>query len=363
MSTATKINLKGLELHELEKLMQEWGQQRFRARQLMLWLYHKQATNFDEMTDISKAFRAGLIEKAYISQPKLVTKTNSFIDDTVKYLFELQDGNRIESVLMYDQNRVTVCVSTQVGCAQGCAFCATGMMGFVRNLTAAEIIDQLMAIESVHFVHQRLRLMDLGAGKKATNVVFMGMGEPLANYEQTMKALRLMTASEGLMVAARKITVSTLGLVPKIKTFTNEGLKVGLAVSLNATTNEVRNRLMPINKKYPIEEVLDASKEWAIKIGRRVTIEYILIRGVNDSPDDAHRLCKILHGVPSKLNLIPFNEIEGSNFQKPEPEKVEQFRQIVASKYYVAPVRLSKGCDIAAACGQLRTAWNVMRDE
>jgi 23S rRNA (adenine2503-C2)-methyltransferase len=310
------------------------------------------------MTDISKAFRADLVEKAYISQLKLVTKTKSDIDDTVKYLFELQDGNRIESVLMYDRNRVTVCVSTQAGCAQGCAFCATGMMGFVRNLTAAEIIDQLMDIESVHFVHQRLRLMDLGGGKKATNVVFMGMGEPLANYEQTMKALRLMTASEGLMVAARKITVSTLGLVPKIKAFTNEGLRVGLAVSLNATTNEVRNRLMPINKKYPIEEVLDVSKEWAIKIGRRVTIEYVLIRDVNDSPDDAHRLCKILHGVPSKLNLIPFNEIEGSNFQKPEPEKVEQFRQIVASKYYVAPVRLSKGCDIAAACGQLRTRYH-----
>jgi len=200
--------------------------------------------------------------------------------------------------------------------------------------------------------------MDLGSGKKATNVVFMGMGEPLANYEQTMKALRLMTASEGLMVASRKITVSTLGLVPKIRAFTNEGLKVGLAVSLNATTNEVRNRLMPINKKYPIEEVLDASKEWAIKIGRRVTIEYVLIRGVNDSPDDAHRLCKILHGIPSKLNLIPFNEIEGANFQRPEPEKVEQFRQIVASKYYVAPVRLSKGCDIAAACGQLRTRYH-----
>ena len=347
MSTATKINLKGLELHELEKLMQEWGQQKFRARQLMLWLYHKRAANFDEMTDISKAFRADLMEKAYISQPKLVTKTNSAIDDTVKYLFELEDGNRIESVLMYDRNRVTVCVSTQVGCAQGCAFCATGMMGFVRNLTAAEIIDQLMAIES-----------DIGGGKKATNVVFMGMGEPLANYNQTMKALCLMIASEGLMVAARKITVSTLGLVPKIKAFINEGLKVGLAVSLNATTNEVRNSLMPINKKYPIEELLDASREWAIKIGRRITIEYVLIRGVNDSSDDAHRLCKMLHGVPSKLNLIPFNEIKGLDFQRPEPEEVEKFRQIVASRYYVAPIRLSRGNDITAACGQLRTRYH-----
>jgi 23S rRNA (adenine2503-C2)-methyltransferase len=186
----------------------------------------------------------------------------------------------------------------------------------------------------------------------------MGMGEPLANYAQTMKALRLMTASEGLMVAARKITVSTLGLAPTIKAFTNEGLKVGLAVSLNATTNEVRNSLMPINKKYPIEELLDASREWAIKIGRRVTIEYVLIRGVNDSPDDAHRLCKMLHGVPSKLNLIPLNEIKGLDFQRPEPEEVEKFRQIVASRYYVAPIRLSRGNDVAAACGQLRTRYH-----
>jgi 23S rRNA (adenine2503-C2)-methyltransferase len=343
MSNVTKINLKGLELYELEEFMQKWEQKKFRARQLMLWLYQKRATNFDQMTDISKAFRAELLQKAYISQLKLVTRTKSSIDDTVKYLFELEDGNRVESVLMYDRNRVTVCVSTQVGCAQRCAFCATGMMGFVRNLTAAEIIDQLMAIES-----------DLSGGKQTTNVVFMGMGEPLANYSQTMKALRLMTVPEGLMVAARKITISTLGLVPRIRTFTNEGLKVGLAVSLNATTNEARNRLMPINQKYPIEEILNAVKEWSIKIGRKVTIEYILIRGVNDSIDDAHRLCQILRGVPSKLNLIPFNEIEGLAFQRPEPEKVEQFRQIVASKYYVAPVRLSRGRDISAACGQLR---------
>jgi len=347
MSNVTKINLKGLELHELEELMPTWGQEKFRARQLMLWLYHKRATSFDEMTDISKAFKADLMGKAYIGQPTLITKTISAIDDTVKYLFELEDGNQVESVLMYDRNRVTVCVSTQVGCAQRCAFCATGMIGFIRNLTAAEIVDQLMAIES-----------DLSAGKKATNVVFMGMGEPLANYKQTMKALRLMVAPEGLMVAARKITVSTLGLIPRIKTFTKAGLKVGLAVSLNATTNEVRNRLMPINKKYPIEEVLDSSRKWAIKIGRKVTIEYVLIRDVNDSHDDAHRLCKMLHGVPSKLNLIPFNEIAGSNLQRPEPEKVEQFRQIVASKYYVAPVRLSRGCDIAAACGQLKAHYH-----
>ena len=346
MPTATKINLKGLELQELEALMREWKQQPFRARQLMLWMYHRRVTSFDEMTDISKAFRAELQTSAYISQLKCVKKNNSTIDDTVKYLFELDDGNRVEGVLMYDQNRVTVCVSTQVGCAQRCAFCATGMVGFIRNLTAAEIIDQLMFIES-----------DLGCGKQATNVVFMGMGEPLANYSQMIKAVRLMTAPEGLMVAARKITVSTAGLAPEIQTFTKEGLKVGLAVSLNATTNDARNRLMPINKRYPIEVVLDAAREWAITIGRRVTIEYVLIQDMNDSIEDARRLCKMLRSVPSKLNLIPLNEISGLSFRSPKPERVEQFRQIVAAGHYVAPVRFSKGCDIAAACGQLRAQY------
>ncbi len=338
--------MKGLELSELEALVLEWGQPKFRARQLMLWLYHRRATNFDEMTDISKAFRAELKETAYISQPKLVTKTPSASHDTVKYLFELKDGNRVESVLMYDRNRVTVCLSTQVGCNMGCAFCATGMIGLIRNLTVAEIIDQLMFIEA-----------DLGSGKQATNVVLMGMGEPFANYEQTMKGLRLMTASEGLMVAQRKITVSTSGLVYQIRRFADEGLKIGLAVSLNATTDAIRDKLMPINKKYPISDVLEAARDWAVKIRRRVTIEYVLIQGVNDSAEDAKRLCKMLRHIPSKLNLIAFNEVEGLDFKSPAPEEVEKFRQIMAAAYYVAPIRASKGSDITAACGQLRAQY------
>lgn len=341
-----KINVKGLELSALEALMLKWEQPKFRARQLMLWLYHRRAINFDEMTDISKAFRAELKERAYISQPKLLTKTDSSSREAVKYLFELEDGNRVESVLIYDQNRVTVCLSTQVGCSQGCAFCATGRMGLIRHLTAAEIIDQLMFIEA-----------DLGGGKQATNVVLMGMGEPLANYKQTMKSLRLMTASEGLMVAQRKITVSTSGLAPQMRRFADEGLKVGLAVSLNATTDDVRDELMPINKKYPISEVLAAAREWAIKVKRRVTIEYVLVREINDSTEDARRLCKMLRHIPGKLNLIAFNEVEGVDFKSPAPEKVEQFRQIMADGHYVAPIRASKGSDITAACGQLRAQY------
>jgi len=341
-----KINVKGLELSELEALMLNWGQAKFRARQLMLWLYHRRAVNFDEMTDISKAFRAELRENTYISQPKLLTKNHSAGSDAVKYLFELKDGNRVESVLMYDQGRVTVCLSTQVGCPQGCAFCATGMIGLIRNLTAAEIIDQLMFIE-----------VDLGGGKQASNVVLMGMGEPFANYEQTVKALRLMTASEGLMVAQRKITVSTSGLAPQIRRFADEGLKVGLAISLNATTDDMRNKLMPINRKYPISEVLEAAREWAIKVKQRITIEYVLIRDINDSAEDAKRLCKMLRNIPSKLNLIAFNEVEGLDFKSPAPERVEEFRQIMADGCYVAPIRASKGGDITAACGQLRAQY------
>jgi len=341
-----KINVKGLELSELEALILEWGQPKFRARQLMLWLYHRRSPNFDEMTDISKAFRAELKERMFISQPKLVAKTCSASHDTVKYLFELKDGSRIESVLMYDRNRVTVCLSTQVGCGLGCAFCATGTIGLIRNLTAAEIIDQLMFIEA-----------DSGGGKQATNVVLMGMGEPFANYRQTMKALRLMTASEGLMVAQRKITVSTSGLVPQMRKFADEGLKIGLAVSFNATADAVRDKLMPINKKYPLSEVLEAAREWAVKIKRRVTIEYVLIRDINDSVGDARRLCKMLRHIPSKLNLIVFNEVEGLDFKSPTPEKVEKFRQIMASAHYVAPIRASKGNDITAACGQLRAQY------
>ena len=294
-----KINVKGLELDEFEELMTKWNERKFRARQLMLWLYNKRATTFDEMTDLSKVFCKKLNEQAYISRLKLAARTVSDEDGTVKFLFELEDSNQIESVLIYDADRITVCVSTQAGCAQGCKFCATGKLGFVRNLTAAEIIDQLMMIEEMEF-----------GGKAVTNVVFMGMGEPFANYENSLKALRLMTVPEGLMVTARKITLSTSGLVPQIRRFTSEGLKVGLALSLNAPTDELRSQLMPVNRIYPIKETLAACQEWAIEIGRRVTIEYVLIKNLNDSLDYAKLLCKMMRGIPSKFNLIPFNEID-----------------------------------------------------
>jgi len=339
-----KINVKGLELNELEEFVSQWDEPSYRARQLILWLYHKRATEFELMTDISKSFRQILNQHAYISRLNLIERKESNEDATIKFLFELEDGNRIESVLMFDADRITVCVSTQVGCAQGCKFCATGKMGFVRNLTAAEIIDQIMTIEDIEFGH-----------KAVTNVVFMGMGEPLANYENSLKALRLMFAPEGLMISARKITLSTSGLVPQIKKFTNEGLKTGLALSLNAPIDKLRNKIMPINRIYSIKETLEACRNWTKKVGRKVTIEYVLIKDVNDNLDYARLLCKIMHDIPTKFNLIPFNEVNGIPFKKPSPERVEEFRKILASRYYIAPIRISKGKDISAACGQLRT--------
>jgi len=343
VSNNLKIDLKGLSLPELEEMVLSWGEKRYRARQLMLWLYHKRTTSFEEMTDISKVFRSKLNELAYISQPKLLAKEQSSIDETTKYLFELEDGEKVESVLMYDCGRVTCCVSTQIGCQQGCAFCATGASGFARNLTASEIINQIMAIEA-----------GLGEGKSVTNVVLMGMGEPFCNYENVLKAVKLMNVSEGLMIAARKITISTSGLVPQIKRFTGEGMQIGLAISLNATTDEVRSKLMPVNRRYPIEEVLRACKDWAISTKRWLTVEYILIQDVNDSPGNARQLVRLLHGIPSKINLIVYNPVEGLPFKRPEKGGVERFRQILANAHLVAPIRESRGIDISAACGQLR---------
>lgn len=352
MENNSKIDLRGRLLPELEEIMLSWDEQHYRARQLMLWLYHRRAGSFDEMTDISKIFQNKLNDLAYISQLKILAKVKSQLDDTTKYLFEMEDGERIESVLMYDRDRVTCCVSTQLGCAQGCAFCATGAGGFLRDLSASEIINQVMAIEA--------DLTNAGQSggphgvKSVTNVVLMGMGEPFANYDQVMKAVRLMNAPEGLMIAARKITISTSGLVPQIRRFTSEGTQVGLAISLNATTDEVRSRLMPVNKRYSIEEALLACKEWAIAANRWLTVEYILMKDVNDSPADAKRLRRLLHGIPSKINLIAYNSVDGLQFQRPDHDRIEEFRKILAEAHFVAPVRISRGIDISAACGQLR---------
>ena len=341
-----KINLKGLTLLELEDLVTQCGEPKYRAKQLMSWLYRRRVGTFEAMTNLPSTLRQRLADLACISEPRILTRTTSNADTAIKYLFELTDGSQVESVLMYDQDRITVCVSSQVGCAMACDFCATAKMGFFRNLTAAEILDQLITIER-----------ELDDEKGVTHVVFMGMGEPLVNYDQTVKAIRLMIDVNGLGISEGKITVSTSGLARRMRQFAHERLKCNLALSLNATTDEARTRLMPINAKYPIDEVLDATREWALATQRPATLEYVLIRGVNDSVTDAIRLRKLMGRLPCKLNLIPFNEIEGTNFQRPKINQIERFRRIVADGHHVAPIRFSKGRDIAAACGQLRTIY------
>ena len=341
-----KLNLKGLTLPELETLVSEWGEPKYRAAQLASWIYGKRVSNFKQMTNLPKGFRAKLLEEASVSEVRATRCTISDADVATKYLFELANGDRVESVLMHDHERTTVCISSQVGCAMACDFCATGKMGFFRNLSASEILDQFTAIER-----------DLSKDRAVTNIVFMGMGEPLANYDDTLKSVRLLSNPDGYGMSEKRITISTVGLVPRMRQLAKEGLKCNLALSLNATTDSVRTRLMPINEKYPIDEALDAAKEWALATKRKATLEYVLIRDVNDADADAKRLRKLMSRLPCKLNLIPFNEIEDSEFRRPGLDRIERFRQLVATGQHVAPIRFSKGHDIAAACGQLRTDY------
>lgn len=344
---ANHVNLKGLNRFELESLVQSWGEPKYRAKQLMSWIYQKGVSDFESMTNLPKPFRQTLASHASISQTEIVTSSVSADDKSIKYLFKLPDGKQVESVLMFDQQRVTVCLSSQFGCAMGCQFCATGKMGFFRNLTTAEILDQYMGIQK-----------ELSGDRSITNVVFMGMGEPFANYAPTLKAIRLLCGQETTGMAERRITVSTVGLAPQIRRFANEGLKCKLALSLNATTNADRSRLMPINFQFPIDEILSATKHWTEKTGELVTLEYVLIRGVNDRTKDAERLCELMSNLSCKLNIIPFNEIADSNFQRPDADEIENFQKIMTRNHYVAPIRFSKGNDITAACGQLRTIYH-----
>ncbi len=345
--SAEKFNLKGLTLPELETLVSEWGEPKYRAVQLASWIYGKRVSNFEQMTNLPKSFRAKLLAEASVSEVRANRCTISDADVATKYLFELANGDRVESVLMRDQERTTICISSQVGCAMACDFCATGKMGFFRNLSASEILDQFTAIER-----------DLSEHEAVTNIVYMGMGEPLANYDHTLKSVRLLSDPDGYGLSEKRITISTVGLAPRMRQLAKEGLKCNLALSLNATTDDVRTRLMPINEKYPIDEVLDAAKEWALATKRKATLEYVLIHDVNDTDADAKRLRKLMSRLPCKLNLIPFNEIEDSEFRRPELNRIERFRQTVASGQHVAPIRFSKGHDIAAACGQLRTDFD-----
>ncbi len=335
----SRANLKGLDLLELQAFVETLGESQFRAQQIFRWLYGRGVSSFDEMTNLSKELRIRLNEKARITSLRCLTQRKSQKDQSTKFLFELEDGRKIESVLMSEDGRQTLCVSTQVGCAIDCKFCATGMMGLQRNLAAGEIIDQLLRAQAL-------------SGAAVSNVVCMGMGEPFHNYENVIKACQVMSHELGPNLAKKHIVISTSGLVPKIIRFADEGQKFRLAISLNATTDAVRSRLMPLNKKWPIQELLRAAKYYTEKSEQMVTFEYVLLEGVNDSVEDAERLKKLAQGIFCKINLIPYNSTEGE-FRRPPHARILRFYERLASLRAPVTIRWSKGDDIEAGCGQL----------
>ena len=314
----------------------------YRADQIQKWIYLRRADNFDVMTDLSKDIRSLLSKQFEIGRLE-TERVETSRDGSSKYLFKLNDGKRIESVLIPERDHYTLCVSSQVGCAQDCRFCLTAIGGFERNLSRGEIVAQVRDIKK-----------DLADQKRLTNIVFMGMGEPLANYKNLVSAIGILTDNDtGLRFASRRVTVSTAGLVPKI-TALGRDTRVNLAVSLNAADDKTRNWLMPINRKYPLEKLMDACRRYNPAPGRRITFEYILIKGINDSVDDAERLANLLRSIRCKINLIPFNTHEGCDFERPAEAVIQAFYDILFAKNYTVIIRRSKGQDISAACGQLK---------
>lgn len=339
-----KPDLKDLTLEELTDLIESLGLPAFRARQIFSWLYRPGIRDFSQMTDISKELRTDLSEKLYFSRLKIFKEEHSK-DGTVKYAFKLTDGAIIESVLIPEEDRHTLCVSSQVGCAMECGFCLTGTMGFRRNLKPSEIVNQVFAVAEM--------LHDQGKGQ-LNNLVFMGMGEPLANFDNLISALKILMEQRGLDFSSRRITVSTCGIVPRIKEL-GEKVPVNLAISLHAVDDETRSKLMPINKKYPIDDLLAACREFPLPKRRKIMFEYILIKDVNDSLEEAHLLAKKLRNIRCKINLLPYNENDAFPFKCPAEERIEAFQKILWKAGYTVLIRSSRGADISAACGQLAT--------
>jgi 23S rRNA (adenine2503-C2)-methyltransferase len=334
-------DLAGLERAELEPLLDAHGIEPYRARQLFHWVYQREVTDFASMTDLSKPLRARLPEIFRVSRPK-VAGTERSADGTAKLLIGLDDGRQIESVYIPDSPGDTFCISTQVGCAMKCAFCLTGKMGLTRHLKAGEIVGQVRALAAA-----------FGLAHTRFNIVLMGMGEPLHNYDETMKALRILGDTDGLAVPARRVTISTVGLVPALDRLMSEPYMPNLAVSLHATTEAERDLLVPANRKYRIEDIIDACRRFPVGRRHRITFEYVMLAGVNDTPEDARRLVRLLDGLRAKVNLIPLNEAAGIPFSRPSDRRVDEFARILADKRLTVSVRKSRGRDIRAACGQL----------
>jgi 23S rRNA (adenine2503-C2)-methyltransferase len=338
------VNLLDLRPAELESLVESLGAASYRGRQIAEWIYRKGVTSVDRMSTLPGELRTALGARARVLVPAVERRTPSG-DGSEKFVFRLEDGARVQSVLMPDGDRLTLCVSTQVGCGFACAFCFTGTMGLERNLTAGEIIGQVLGV-----------IGTLGPGRRLTHVVYMGMGEPLANYGATVQSLRILTDPAALGFSPRRITVSTVGLVGGIERLAKENLRVNLAISLHATSNETRDRLMPVNKGFAIEELLAACRRFPLPFRQRMTFEYVLLADVNDAPGDAVRLGRLLRGIRAKVNLIPFNDWEGARFERPSLPRILSFQSALLEQGITATIRWSKGEDIGAACGQLNEA-------
>jgi 23S rRNA (adenine2503-C2)-methyltransferase len=346
---APRRNLVGLGRAEIAGEMAAFGAEKFRAGQLWHWIYHRGVTDFAAMTNLAKPFRARLAERYALRRPAIVTARRS-VDGTRKWLLRFDDGQEAETVHIPESDRGTLCVSSQVGCTLTCSFCHTGTQRLVRNLSAAEIVGQVMIARDA--------LGEWPSPKEdrlLTNIVLMGMGEPLYNYDNVAAALKIVMDPEGLAISRRKITLSTAGVVPMIARVGAE-LGVNLAVSLHAVTDELRDRLVPLNRKYKIAELLDACRNYpGASNARRITFEYVMLKGINDSPAEARELVRLLKGIPAKVNLIPFNPWPGAPYECPSDAAIAAFSDIVFNAGYSAPVRTPRGRDIAAACGQLKS--------
>ena len=340
MNNAQKIDIKGLATQEIERWVKSQGLETYRARQIYEWAFKKLASSFQDMTNIPKDVRILLENKASLSSCEKF-KIEVSKDGTQKTLFRLADGSFIESVLIPERGHFTICISTQVGCAMGCRFCLTGRHGFKRNMTAGEIADQVVEVK---------RSMD--DPERLTNVVLMGMGEPLANYDAVIKAIGNLIAEAGMNFSHRKVTLSTCGLVPQIEAL-GQRVTVNLAVSLNAADDNTRNFLMPVNRKYPLNRLISACKAFPLPNRRMITFEYILIEGINDRKEDALGLVRLLAGMRAKINLIPLNPLPGLDMSPPPKERIHRFQNILVENHFTAVIRKSKGQDISAACGQL----------
>lgn len=347
----TKRSIKDIDTGELGEWLSRQRETPYRADQIRRWIFQKGVTSFPEMTNLSAKLRSSLKDEFSINRLRTLWKRSS-VDGTVKFLFGLSDSLSIESVLIPEIKRLTLCLSTQVGCGLGCTFCATAQMGLKRNLKASEILDQILEARR-----------SLPADKRITHVVLMGMGEPLANYSETLKALRIISDTNwGIGISPRRITLSTVGLVPQIKKFMEE-TRVNLAISLHATTDDLRSQLMPINRKYPLAELIQCCRSIPIPKRKRITFEYILLGGTNDSLEDARRLSNLLNGIRCKINIIPFNPYPGSPYRRPTQEEVRQFQNALRNRSYQVNIRETRGADIQAACGQLQGEYHSGRSE